>query len=138
MSSYKLKYCDAAGGVFRGLPGLGTSVFSGWQAVSLSSGQWLNPFNSARRYCFHQRGLELESVLFVFDPPALGLQPLACGCGRQRSKHRHLVAVSREIGNQRNFGLLVMAPLKPGHLAAQVGLEVGLDAMEISHKPPQL
>src|SRR5271166_5969625 len=53
----------------------------------------LDPFHRRRRHGFHQAGLELEPVLFVSNPPALGLQPLPGSYGRQRSKDRYLVAV---------------------------------------------
>ena len=50
-----------------------------------------------RRHGFHQSGLELEPMLFVSNPPALGLQPLPSRHGRQGSKHRHLVMVSSDF-----------------------------------------
>src|SRR5208283_5261948 len=56
----------------------------------------LDAFDRRRRHGFHQSGLELESVLFVSNPPALGLQPLACGYGGQRSDDRHLIAVTSD------------------------------------------
>src|ERR1035438_2623246 len=57
----------------------------------------LDPFNRGRRHGFHQPGLELKSVLFVANPPALGLQPLPGSYGRQRSKDRDFIAVSSDF-----------------------------------------
>src|SRR5664280_1932975 len=57
----------------------------------------LDPFNRRRRHGFHQSGLELKSVLFVSNPPALGLQPLPGGYGRQRFKDRYLVPVPSDF-----------------------------------------
>ena len=57
----------------------------------------LDPFHRRRLHGLHQSGLELESVLFVANPAALGLEPLPGGHGRQRSKDRYLVALSSEL-----------------------------------------
>ena len=57
----------------------------------------LDSLHRCRWHGFHQSGLELESVLFVANPPALGLQPLPGGHGRQRSKDRHLVTLSSDF-----------------------------------------
>src|ERR1039457_6249726 len=57
----------------------------------------LDAFDRLRRHGFHQSGLELESVLFVSNPPALGLQPLPGSYGRQRSDDRYLIAVPADF-----------------------------------------
>src|SRR6516165_1863696 len=57
----------------------------------------LDAFDRRRRHGFHQPRLELEPVLFVSNPPALGLQPLPSGHGRQGSKHRYLVTLPSDF-----------------------------------------
>ena len=57
----------------------------------------LDPFHRRRRHGFHQSGLELEPVLFVSNPPALGLQTLPGSYRRHRSKDRYLVALSSDF-----------------------------------------
>src|SRR5271166_1389762 len=57
----------------------------------------LDSLHRRRRHGFHQPGLELKPVLFVSNPPALGLQPLPGSYGRQRSKDCYLVAVSSDF-----------------------------------------
>ena len=57
----------------------------------------LDPFHRRRRHGLHQSGLELEPVLFVSDPPALGLQPLPGSYGRQRTQDRDLIALPSDF-----------------------------------------
>jgi hypothetical protein len=57
----------------------------------------LNAFNRRGRHGFHELGLELEPVLFVSNPPALGLKPLPGSYGRQRSKDCYLVPVPSDF-----------------------------------------